>query len=142
MSDPVFLALPAPISTNNLFINIGRGRATSEDYAKWQREARQMIGLQHPRQFVGPADVTIFAGEAGVGRMDADNAAKACLDMLVSMGVLADDSRRHVRSVSTIWTEGLRGCVVRIEAAAPSPRAAGLVADLPPAARALVEVKT
>jgi len=97
--------LPFPPSLNNLFVNVpGRGRVTSKRYASWKRVAQTEILAQRGGMAVsrmgGPIDMTITLQRRG-RRMDIDNAAKAVIDVLVSMAVIDDD--RNVERLTLQW---------------------------------------
>lgn len=121
---PAYIILPPPISTNSLFRNVEKvGRVKTGKYKAWITEAEQRLAAQRPLpQFACPVSLTIFIGEKGVGDMDSDNAAKACIDALVRSKVIHDDSKKYVRGQRTIWVPKLRGCVVEVRPA-PAPPA-------------------
>jgi crossover junction endodeoxyribonuclease RusA len=134
LDPPALLALPDPISTNNLFVNVpGRGRIMSKDYREWKKTAAQMLHVQKPLpRFALPVSVTLYVGEKGVGQMDADNAAKACLDALVAAGVIHDDSKKWVRRVACVWVPDLRGTVAKLRVAEMDVSAAAIRSALKP----------
>ncbi len=104
--------LPFPPSTNNLFVNIpGRGRAPSREYEKWKADAAWLLKSQRLGKFEPRAIVFIDIDEKRKG--DADNRSKAVLDLLVEHGVLAGDSKKHVKRVSIGW-ERVDGCRVKL----------------------------
>jgi Holliday junction resolvase RusA-like endonuclease len=83
--------LPLPPSTNNLYVNLpGRGRVRAAAYRRWSDEAGWLVKAKTPPvTFYGAVAVRI---EAGAGnRRDIDNILKPTLDLLVKVGVLADD---------------------------------------------------
>ena len=107
--------LPFPPSTNNLFINKGRRRVLSLEYRLWREAAAWELKAQKAKPFKGRAIVHIDIDDTRKG--DADNRSKAILDALVEYGVLAGDSKKHVRRVSVGW-ERISGCRVAIGEAA------------------------
>lgn len=129
LEPPAFIALPGPISTNNLFRNVpGKGRVVTAEYASWKKRADQCIGAHLPcPRFTLPVEITLFVGENGVGQMDSDNTAKAYIDALKRAGVIRDDSRKWLRKSEAIWVPGMAGCVARISAAKAPPRAGEIV---------------
>lgn len=94
-----------PPSTNNLFPSrgtLGGGRRKSGEYRQWLTAAGWAVKLQVPGLvaplFRGPVAVVVDCGLDRRG--DLDNRLKAPLDLLVRMGVLADDSwvdELHIR---------------------------------------------
>lgn len=126
------LVLPRPMSTNALFRNVeGRGRVETSEYRSWQKDCRDWLRAQMPLpRFLQPVQVTLFLGEVGVGNMDADNGAKAPIDLLVSLGVIKNDSRRWVRLAQQVWVPDLRGLVIDVRTAAPQTTAQALISSL------------
>ena len=111
--------LPFPPSANNLFVNVPkRGRVRSSRYSMWREEAGWMIREQRPPSFIGPVAVTITLVPKDKRRRDADNGAKAVLDLLVSHGVIAGDDNRIVRKVTIQWCDVGAHCAVFVEQAA------------------------
>ena len=96
MDDPVCrLVLPIPPSTNNLFRSGSRGgRYKTEAYKAWLDAAGWEIKLQRPPALHPPLRTCLkVLVEAPVGQnRDIDNLLKPVLDVLVKMGVIADDS--------------------------------------------------
>lgn len=137
---PTYLALPPPISTNNLFLNMARGRRVSPEYAAWKRSADEYLRLQSAPRFMQRASVALFVGTGGVGQMDADNTAKAYLDALVRAGAIANDNRKHIASVNIAWVDGMRGCIAEIAAARHNPSLRGFYAALNAEGRQLVDM--
>jgi len=140
IEQPAWLALPEPISTNNLFLNVqGRGRVVSKVYADWKKRAAGYIAAHVPMpRFAMPVEITLFVGERGVGQMDSDNTAKAYIDALKAAGVIHDDSRKWVRRSEAIWVPGMAGCVAMIKAATNAPAAAEIVEHVPGGLRELL----
>ena len=89
------LHIPTPPSANNLFTNsaTGRsfGRGKSKQYRDWLRDAGWEAKLQSGHaHFARPVAILI---EIDLRRQrDMDNAIKPTLDLLVYIGILADDS--------------------------------------------------
>ena len=137
---PSYIALPGPISTNNLFVNVpGKGRSISPEYRAWKIRAAQCLAADlHLPRYALPVDITLFVGEKDVGNMDSDNTAKAYLDALKKAKVIHDDSRKWVRSCKPVWVPGMAGCVAMIEAAKPPPLASEIVARIAKGLRELL----
>lgn len=78
--------LPVPPSANNLFFNVGKGRAPSQAYKAWKREAAAIISAvndQHGKPAFGRGWQVII--RAGINHQrDLDNCAKPILDALVA----------------------------------------------------------
>lgn len=87
----------------------------SPEYCQWKNDAGWELKQQRPQLFQDRAIVTIDLDHTRKG--DADNRAKPVLDLLVTYGVLKNDSKKYVQRVSIGW-EPITGCRVRIERAA------------------------
>lgn len=108
----ITLAIPAPPSTNNLFINVrGRGRAKTSRYLTWLRAAGNELLAQRPGHISGPVSVRIKVRRRRKNQ-DIDNTIKAPLDLLVAHGVIDDD--KCVHSVSAMWAP-VDGAIVEVE---------------------------
>jgi crossover junction endodeoxyribonuclease RusA len=115
------LLLPIPPSTNNLFTNKrAGGRVKSAKYKAWMDAAGWEIKLQRPPTLHPPLRTCLrVLIEAPLGQnRDLDNALKPLLDVLVKMGVIADDSLvddlRIVRNATPRAYPGGTRCVVSI----------------------------
>lgn len=91
--------LPVPPSVNNLFFNVKRGRAKTDRYSAWRREAGLEIMAQRPRPLNGRVEVTITIQD-GASKADADNLIKAPVDLLVELGLIDGDGPKVVRRAS------------------------------------------
>lgn len=89
------LELPFPPSLNHLYANGKRGRFTSKRYAAWQAEAWARLLTQPRPRFISPVEVTMTFCPPDKRRRDLFNLEKACSDILVKAGILADDSLIH-----------------------------------------------
>ena len=139
--DPTaYIALPPPISTNNLFINVpGRGRVMSKNYKVWKRLVAQVLAAQNPLpRFALPVEITFYVGERGIGPMDSDNTAKAYLDALKVAGVIHDDSRKWVRRSGAVWVPAMGGCVAKIKVARAELHAPTIMGCIKPGFRGLL----
>ena len=107
------LILPRPPSVNSCFGNRrtgqkGRGRYITPAYAKWRADAGKVVMAagRLPR-FAGAVEVEVRATDPEDGRSrDGDNLMKPTLDLLVSLGIIVDDSRKVVRKCSVAWGSG------------------------------------
>lgn len=86
------LELPFPPGVNNLFKNTGRGRARTARYEAWAYEAGLKLRRQRPGSIPGHFRVEMTFDRPDQRRRDLDGLAKAPLDLLVTLGVIADDS--------------------------------------------------
>lgn len=112
----IVLSLPNPISVNAMFSNVpGIGRVKSKRYAAWVKEAGWLIRSQRPGQVEPPVSVLIELVPQDKRKQDADNRIKACLDALVSSGVLPDDNNTVVREVTARWLDAGEPCRVTIK---------------------------
>ena len=120
--------LPAPPSTNNLFLNRGGrgGRIKSPGYRSWIKEAGWQLRLAHPAKIMRTVAVSVTLGLASQ-RPDVDNCLKALLDLLVTHEVIEDDAQVVELSV-------------RVDRCVPAGRAHILVRQtLPPQHRMSLE---
>lgn len=107
------LKLPFPPSLNNCFVNAkGGGRIPSQRYKAWTTEALWSLKAQHAMKMAGDLSIHIGIVAPDKRSRDCDNLAKPVLDLLVKAGVIADDSNRHVRSVSIEWLASGDPCTV------------------------------
>jgi len=80
-----------------------RNRATgrmfkAQDYISWIRLSQAEIMLQRPHKWREPVDILIRIPRGQVKKAsDASNRIKAPEDLLVTMGIVADDSSTYVR---------------------------------------------
>lgn len=108
----IHIALPFPISVNNAYSNNQRGRHKSAAYKAWEKEAGTAIKDRH-RQRVGPYTLAIHLKKPDKRRRDLGNFEKVISDLLVSHGVVADDSLCERLTMS--WDNGQSdACIVQI----------------------------
>lgn len=109
----VELSLPYPPSGNALWRS-NRGRVhKSERYTRWLKDAGYIALEQRPGGIVGPYKISIQATRPDKRRRDLDNLLKPISDLLVSVGVIEDDSRCEM--ISARWVTIGEGVSVRIE---------------------------
>jgi Holliday junction resolvase RusA-like endonuclease len=108
----VIIALPMPPSVNALFADGKTRRHLSRAYVEWRREAGTVLNLARLPRVAGPYVVELdLAADTG---MDADNAAKPIIDLLVQQGVTDDDrDLRELHIRKTFAGAGLVSVVVR-----------------------------
>ncbi len=116
------IILPFPPSVNSLFRNVTgrdgkpRGRVVTKKYKAWREEAAQALFEQEPiARFTGPISLTLALGRPDKRKRDISNLVKAVEDLIVTHGIIADDS--DVQRLSVYWTHGVHGCRVEIEPA-------------------------
>lgn len=127
------IRLPFPPSANNLHDNVKEdrdsvraatslraysnrrkrgGRVTSKEYLQWQHDAGWELNKQRPKRVTERCEIKIDLDDSRNG--DAANREKAVVDLLVTHGVLAGDSKKHLKRVSIGW-ERVTGCRVVIQ---------------------------
>lgn len=112
----VELKLPFPVSVNNLFINVPkRGRVRSSAYRNWALEAGVAVHVQRVPKMLGEVSVCIALCAPDKRRRDADNAAKAVLDLLATHAIIEGDDSRFVRSIQTKWVASGDPCTVTVK---------------------------
>lgn len=112
-------AIPMPPSLNNAFLNVpGKGRVRSGAYKAWADEAGWMVKARRNGAISEPVSVAIDIRPANKRAFDLDNRVKPCLDILVSCGVLSDDSNKFVKAVSVREVSEGPACTITIEAIA------------------------
>lgn len=104
-----------PPSTNELFRNVpGRGRTVTGAYQRWVSDAKTYFRGVKYSMFDVPVEITVTMPD-GRGP-DCDNALKAPIDLLKTMGVIRDDRRKYVRKVTSQLGD-VDGCVVEVRPA-------------------------
>lgn len=87
------VTIPFPPSVNNLFSNKkSGGRFSSPTYKAWKEAAGWSIKSGRPYKITGHFTATLVADRKDRRRRDLDNALKACLDLLVALDLIEDDS--------------------------------------------------
>lgn len=106
----VVLHLPHPTSTNRLYRKTSTGVHRSPAYATWFRAAGNELNAQHPGKVSGPYELRISLGRPDRRRRDLDNIVKAISDLLVSHGVVSDDS--EAIKITLEWSDAIFGAHV------------------------------
>lgn len=89
---PVKFTMPLPPSTNVLFRNVpGKGRVRTQAYDDWAMMAKVAVRQQRVPRIAGRCIIN-FGFELKSMQADIDNRLKAGGDLLVSMGIIEDDS--------------------------------------------------
>lgn len=100
----MILKLPFPPSTNSLFAGKDR-RRKSERYKAWIAEAFPLVQREVRGQRIsGPWSIELRAVRPDRRKRDIDNLLKATIDLMVSCGVVGDDS--EMQSVYASWVPG------------------------------------
>ena len=94
--------LPVPPSTNNLYVNIERGRTRSKSYNSWLNAAGWELKIQKVPTF--PRKVAIRLSCPRNKKRDLSNHLKSVEDLLVKHRVISDD--KHVEHIEMDWHEG------------------------------------
>lgn len=96
------VTLPLPPSANNLFVNVGKRRKISDEYAAWMRRAILETFAQVPAAWRvgGMVAISIQVPPATAG--DIDNRIKAAVDCLVKAQRIDDDKN--------VWSVGITRC--------------------------------
>jgi len=104
--------LPLPPSVNQLYFNRKGGRAKTKLYEDWITVARDALRKQKAIPIFGQVSIEYVISEKS--RCDLGNHEKALTDLLVTHGILEDDSKDHVRRISLEWSPDVSGVHVRI----------------------------
>lgn len=111
----VIINLLFPPSTNNLFINVTKGRVPSARYADWRQEAGWSLKAQRPTAIKGPVVLRYqFQEGQDKRKRDIGNLEKAPTDLLVEHGVIEADDNTIVRGISLFWSKHITGARVEI----------------------------
>lgn len=109
------IQLPYPPSANRLWRRSGTHIHKSAQYTKWLREAGWQAISQKPGGIKGPYALQIQAVRPDKRKRDLGNLLKGIEDLLVSIGVIEDDS--HADLISMRWVTTGEGITVRISPA-------------------------
>lgn len=112
------MQLPMPPSVNALYRNVpGKGRVKTKRYHTWLQAAGWAIKEQKPGKVEGPYRLWLYCGRPDNRRRDLANLEKAVSDLLVSHGVVEDDSK--CAELHLYWEGEGRDCTVMVEPAQP-----------------------
>jgi Holliday junction resolvase RusA-like endonuclease len=118
----VRLNLPFPPSVNALWRKGRTGMYRSPSYMTWLNSAGYMLNAQHPGCIDGNYAIRIDLERKDNKRRDCDNFIKACSDLLITHGVITDDSLAEM--VTVRWSPRVTGCRVSVRAVAAAPKKA------------------
>lgn len=114
----ISIVLPMPPSGNALYRNVnGRGRVKSERYKTWLNAAGWSLKEQKPGKVEGEYRLWLYCDKPDNRRRDLANLEKAVSDLLVSHGVVTDDSL--CVELHLYWSGTGRECTVNVEPAQP-----------------------
>ena len=101
--------LTIPPSVNHLYRRRGRMTFRTKQYIDWLTENTMNIGATKPHT-VYPCSVhlTIVGGKGWRSTRDLDNSLKACIDLMRTVGVLAEDNTQHVSQITVSYVEPKR----------------------------------
>ena len=90
-----------PFSANQMYVPIAKGRMVkSVKYKKWiEDNSIHVECMTEPRRYPVDIDILILANAQWTLKNDPDNCLKPILDLLVSNGILPDDTNQYVASV-------------------------------------------
>ena len=110
------LRCPWPPSVNRIWRSVNGRAILSADYRAWRKAASQELMLvQRARPQLGPVEITIELCPPNKRVIDIDNRAKACIDLLVSCGIIEADDSSVVRKVVIELGEGFTGARLHVE---------------------------
>lgn len=113
MKASVFYLDTAP-SVNAMYRNVPRvGRVKSSVYTAWVNNALKEMLVQKARPVTPPVALTIELPDDMRG--DLDGRLKGTIDLLVKAGVIPDDNRRYVRSVTASFYEAKKRMRVTVQ---------------------------
>lgn len=100
----ITIDLPFPVSVNKMYRNASKGRKKTDRYRVWLRAAMNEIITQRVQWRVprvpGKINVAIQIERKDNRKRDIDNLIKCCLDVMVEMNVIDDDSNVEALSIA------------------------------------------
>ena len=110
----ILFCLPFPPPLHSLTVNAPRrGRVPSQRYLTWKRAAGNDVLAQIKGQspIKGPVKIMISFGKPDNRKRDLTNLTKAPEDLMVSHGLIDDDS--YVEDMRICWAD-IQGCEIRV----------------------------
>ena len=106
--DVLTVTLPLCPTTNHLFLTAGRRRVKTKEYREWQDRAAAILARVPAWTGGYPVaiEITVVGGKGWMMGCDLANREKACVDSLVSAGILFNDSCKHVTDVRVRYEPG------------------------------------
>ena len=90
-----------PPTSNNLFLTRGRKRIKTAQYRQWiEANGPRLRSMQKATVYPVEVRMTIYGGKGFRTNSDIANREKAATDLLVSCGILIDDSVKFVRKTT------------------------------------------
>lgn len=113
MRSATFYLDTAP-SVNAMYRNVPKiGRVKSSAYVSWVNNALKEMLVQKARPVETPVALTIELPDDMRG--DLDGRLKGTIDLLVKAGVIPDDNRRYVRSVTATFYEAKKRMRITVQ---------------------------
>ena len=109
------MQLPYPVSSNAVWSRTKTGMRKSTKYTNWLIAAGQIARHHRVHAIVGKYKLSIAASRPDKRRRDIDNLIGSVSDLLVSVGLVRDDSDCDM--VSARWVTAGEGVTVRVERA-------------------------
>lgn len=109
------MQLPFPVSTNAIWSRTRTGMRKSTKYTAWLTEAGLIAKQYRAYSVVGKYNLYLAATRPDKRKRDIDNLIKSVSDLLVSIGLVGDDS--DCEMVSARWVTSGEGVSVRVEPA-------------------------
>lgn len=113
--------LPFPPSVNTAYVQGRNRRAKSRKVISWEENAKEAIRLQSLPVVRYRCDIHYMLYRPDNRCRDAGNYEKYTTDLLVSSGILVDDSFRWVRKITTEWHDKMGG-FIEVTISSPTPR--------------------
>lgn len=113
------LHLPYPPSANRLWRKSRHGMYRDKKYQQWLEDAAKAARDQRPGAVFGRYKLSIQAVRPDRRKRDLDNLLKATSDLLVSVGVIEDDSDCDM--IVARWVTTGDGILVRVEPVGTEP---------------------
>lgn len=121
---PDFTLTAPPPSVNGMFANsAANGRIKTAKYRAWIKGEMNALVAQRARPVPYPVSVSIEL--PATIRGDVDNRIKAVNDLLVRAGIIPNDSKLFVHSVTVARGTGTQ-TIVRVETISDAPRSSPL----------------
>lgn len=112
------LTIPMPPSVNLIYRPVrGRGMIKTERYRKWITAAGWEIKAQKAEKVEGDYALWAYCQKADKRKRDLGNIEKALSDILVTHGIVGDDSQ--CVEMHLYWDGAGRDCTVIVEPAKP-----------------------